>query len=137
VQVESVRVYGDTVHNKPVNITFSYNGKEEQMVNTTTNNYGDFAVRFPVVERPTSGTVTIRIENQTFSQAIEPTGVSQFRAELPEPKDPFITKFLIGLGIFAAVVVGGGALWFTSSKVKTARDERVMREQTSRKRSNK
>lgn len=137
VQVEGVRVYGDTIQNQPVNVTFSYNGKPEQTINTATNGYGDFAVRVPVTERPTSGTVSIRIENETYVSSVGPLGATEFRAELPEPKDPFVTKFLIGLGIFAAVVVGGGALWFTSNRVKSARDDRLMRESSTRKRSNK
>lgn len=135
--IESIRVYGDTAHNKPVNITLTYNGKDPMFVNTTTNNYGDFSIRFPVVERPTSGSVSIVIENETFTQSISPTGASSFRAELSTVKDPFVTKFLIGLGIFSVVVVGGGAIWFGSSRMKVARDERLAREQTSRKRSNK
>lgn len=137
ISIEGIRVYGDTAHNKPANLTFAYNGKEPQFANVTTNNYGDFSYRFPVTERPTSGTVSIVIENETFTQNVDTLGVSAFRLELPEPKDPFVTKFLIGLGIFAAVVVGGGGLWFLSSRAKSARDERLTREQSSRKRANK
>ncbi|HUR68739.1 MAG TPA: hypothetical protein VM370_05785 [Candidatus Thermoplasmatota archaeon] len=138
IRIESIRVYGDTVHNKPVNLTFTYNGKDPITLNTTTNNYGDYSVRVPVTERPTSGKVTMVIENETFTADIDgSTGISYIRAELKKPTDPFVTKFLIGLGIVAAVVVGGGALWFASNRVKASRDERILREQTNRKRANK
>lgn len=137
VRVEGIRVYGDTVKFSPVNITFTYNGNEPMKVNTSTNGYGDFALRIPVTERPTSGTVTIEVANETFTQDITPLGVTQFRAELAEIKDPFVAKALIGLGVAAVVVAGGGALWFATSRVRAARDERLVRETSTRKRANK
>lgn len=138
IKVETIRVYGDTVKYAPVNITIQPEGKDPITLNTTTNGYGDFAVRVPVESRLTSGTVTVEIEGRTFSAPIDgETGVTQFRADTPAPKDPFVTKFLIGLGVVAVVVVGGGGLWFASARMKTMRDERAAREGSSRKRANK
>lgn len=138
IRVEGVRVYGDTLHNQPVEITFAYNGKEPVTLNTTTNNYGDFAVRVPVTERPTSGTVTMKIRNETFTQDVDgETGVTAFRAEVEKPNDPFLAKALIGVGIAAAVVVGGGAVWYTTNKVRASREERIARERSDRRRANK
>lgn len=137
IRVDTVRVYGDTAHNKPVNITLTYNGKEPITVSTVTNNYGDFSVRIPTSERATSGTVTMVIENTTFTQSVMPEGVSHFRAEMSKVKDPFITKFLIGLGIVAVLVVGGGGLWFASNRMRASRDEKLVREQSQRRRANK
>lgn len=138
IRVEQVRVYGDTLHNQIVNFTFAYNGKDPVTLNTTTNNYGDFSIRVPVTERPTSGEVTMEINNATFSVDVDPSmGVTQFRAETPTVRDPFVTKFLIGLGIVAAVVVGGGGLWYAGNRMRDARGERVRREGSTRKRANK
>lgn len=137
IRVEGIRVYGDTLHNEPANVTFTYNGKEPITLSTTTNNYGDFSLRVPVTERPTSGTVTMTIANQTFTANVEPSGVTAFRAESEKTRDPFITKFLIGLGITAVVIVGGGGLWFASTRMKSSRDEREAREKSGRKRANK
>lgn len=138
IRVEGVRVYGDTLHNEPVELTFAYNGKEPITLNTTTNNYGDFAVRVPVSERPTSGTVTMKIKNETFTSDVDPEfGVSAFRAEVEKPHDPFVAKALIGVGIAAAVVVGGGAVWYTTNKVRASREERLARERSDRRRANK
>jgi hypothetical protein len=135
--VEGVRVYGDTVQNTPVVVTLAAEGQEPITVNATTNGYGDFWIRIPTPAQATSGTVTLTVENATFEEDVQPNGVTAFRAEMPKVRDPFIQKFLIGLGIVAAVVVVGGGAWFASNRMRTARDERVSRDRSGRKRSNK
>lgn len=137
VRIEGVRVYGDTIQDTPVQVTLEYEGQQPVTVNTTTNGYGDFAVRLPVVERPRSGTVTVQIENATFTSAVSATGLSAVRAEVAKVRDPFVAKALVGVGIAAAVVVGGGALWYATNKVRAARDERISRERSERRRANK
>jgi hypothetical protein len=137
ISVDTVRVHGYTAHNKPVNVTLTYNGKEPITVTTVTNNYGDFAIRIPTSERATTGTVSMVIENQTFTQTLAPEGVTHFRAELSKVNDPFVTKFLIGLGIVTVAVVGGGGLWFASNRMRASREGKLIREQSQRKRSNK
>lgn len=136
-RVESVRVYGDTLHNMPVNVTLTADGKEPVRLSTRTNNYGDFSIRIPVTSRPSSGEVTMEIDNQTFRSPVENTGITSFRAEIPKTRDPFVAKLLLGLGVVAAVVVGGGAVWYASNRLKASRDERVRREGSTRKRANK
>jgi len=137
IRIEGIRVYGDTIQNTPVEVTLAYNGQEPVTVTTRTNGYGDFAVRVPVVERATSGTVTVTIENSTFTSAVTDSGMSAVRAEVAKANDPFVAKALLGVGIAAAVVVGGGAVWYTTNKVRAAREERINRERSERRRANK
>jgi hypothetical protein len=137
ISVETVRVYGDTVQRTPVTVDIEYNDGKTATVNTTTNGYGDFWVRVPVTERANTGRVTITIENATFTEDVDPSGVTAFRAEMPKTRDPFVTKFLIGLGIVAGVVVVGGGAWFATNRMRASREEREARDRSQRKRANK
>ena len=136
--VEGVRVFGDTIYNKPATITFAYNGNPPVTLNTTTNAYGDFSIRVPVSSRPTGGEVTLSIENNTFTAPVDAVyGVTSFRAAVDKPKDPILGTFGIGALIVGAVVVGGGAIWYGATRLRSAREERLARERSTRKRANK
>ena len=78
VRVESIGVWGDTLHNMPFNVTIAIDGREPEVVSGTTNTYGDFAVRIPVESRPTGGTVTLSMEGKEFKDG----GVAPIDGEL-------------------------------------------------------
>lgn len=108
-QVEGIRVFGDTLYKMPANITFSYNGKEPIKLNTTTNNYGDFALRVPVTERPTTGTVSVEIGGNWFNETVSPTGSTHVRGQvgkLATSNIPAPTALLaIAVVAFAAIAL--------------------------------
>lgn len=135
--LDSVRVFGLALENAPVNITFTYNGREPVTLNATTNGYGDFAIRVPVEERPTTGEVTIEVANETFTEPVNPYGVTAFAVELEEQDDPFVQKFLLGAGIVLGIAVVGGAAWYGGRKMKENREESLVRERSQRKRAKK
>lgn len=136
--LEGVKVYGVTIDQAPVNITFTYNGKEPIRLNATTNNYGNFAIRIPVTERPVSGEVTIETEGETFTAPVDATyGVTTFKAELERVSDPFLTNLLIGVGVVAAVAVVGGGSWYGIRRMQAKREEQRARDASTRKRAKK
>ena len=100
IKVETIGVYGDTLHNLPFEIDVEIDGKEKQTVNGTTNGYGDFAVRVPVDARPGGGTVTVRVDNHTFTAPIDgELGVTHVRGQVGE------LKTTPGAALFAIVGV--------------------------------
>lgn len=136
--LDGVKVYGLTIDNAPVNITFTYNGNEPIRLNATTNAYGNFAIRVPVTERPTSGTVTIEVANETVTHPIDGTyGVTAAKVTLERVSDPFLSKLLIGAGILAAVAVVGGGSWYGVRKMQARREEERARGASTRRRANK
>lgn len=136
--LEGIRVYGLSLDYELVNITLEYNGKEPMRLNATTNNYGDFAIRVPVEERPTSGTVTFEVAGETFTHPVDgDSGMTAATLKLPEQKDPFVGKLLLTGGIVVGVVVVGGAGWYGVKRVQASREERAARERSTRKRANK
>jgi hypothetical protein len=83
IKIENIGVYGDTVHDKPYNVTVEFTGLPAQSFSGTTNHYGDFAFRVPVTARPTGGKVTLVIENETFTGDVDPaTGFTFIRAQI-------------------------------------------------------
>lgn len=58
--LEAIPVNGTTVNRVPVNLTLLHDGREEAY-GTTTNNYGDFAVRFNLTA-PLSAAARVRVE---------------------------------------------------------------------------
>lgn len=136
--VEGIRVFGETVNNAPVNVTLEYDGKTVT-ANTTTNNYGDFAVRVPVDSRPTAGTVRIQAEGETFSGAIEPrVGTTALKPELEEASTPIATSktlwIVVGLLAAAGIVVGA---FLAFRRIAAQREEASIRATAQRKRANK
>lgn len=136
--VDGVKVYGHTVDQAPVNITFAYNGKEPVTLTTTTNNYGDFAIRVPVTERPTTGQVTIEIAGDTETFSVDPTyGTTAAKVTLEKVSDPFLAKLgLVALVVAGVAIVGGGG-WYGIRKLQAKREEQKAREGSARKRAKK
>lgn len=137
-RVEGIRVFGETVDNVPVNITLNYDGKTVTL-NTTTNNYGDFAVRVPVESRPTSGTVLVEAVGETHSAPIDPaTGASQIKIETEKARSPLLTgnTLWVIVGIAAAVGIIGLS-WYAFRRVAAQREEAHVRATAQRKRANK
>lgn len=139
--LEGVKVFGVTVDNAPVDITFTYNGKEPVKLSSTTNGYGDVAIRVPVTERVTSGTVTMTVANVTKTQEIDAQsaklGVASLRIEAGDP-DAGLPSWLLPAGAVIVLVGGGGtAIWLATSRARAAREERLLRETSQRRRANK
>lgn len=136
--VENIRVFGHTLNHVNVSVTLTLPDGSKLQRNATTNNYGDFAVRVNTTARVSSGTVEIQAENQTFTQALDgKLGVAAFRAEFPKKADPFVRNLLIALGVVAGVAVVGGGGWWGYRRMQAAREEKLVRERSQRKRANK
>lgn len=87
IKVEQVGVYGDTLHNEAFTVVVTFDGEDPQTFTGVTNNYGDFALRVPVTERPTGGTVKFTIQNVTFPGAVDPAmGTTHIRAQIGDLK---------------------------------------------------
>lgn len=137
-RVEGIRVFGETVDNVPVNITLNYDGKTVK-VNTTTNNYGDFAVRVPVESRPTSGTIVVEAVGETHTEEIDPTaGATQMKIETEKAPSALLSgnTLWVIVGIAAAVGIIGLS-WFAFRRVAAQREEAHVRATAQRRRSNK
>jgi len=137
IYVEGNQVFGYTQNNLPVNITFVHDGTTEHFA-TSTNNYGDFAYRANLTQKPTSGTVTIESagETHTFDLASTPGGTS-LHIQVSGPSDPFLRGMLIVGGSVVGVAVVGGAGWYGIRKVSARREEQAIRDRAARKRANK
>lgn len=134
--VEGIRVFGETVDNAPVNVTLDTGSGEPIRVNTTTNNYGDFAIRIPVAARPTSGTVSIEVEGRTFSQAIDPAvGTTAFKVEMPDDGFFSRTTLYAVIGILAAAALVAGA-FVAFRRAAARREEDAVRSRSERRRAN-
>lgn len=136
-KVEGITVFGETVNDKPVNVTLTYNNGKTATVTTNSNGYGDFSVRVPVDERVTSGTVTIESENATFSAPATKAGLTTFTASFEAPRDPFLGSVLVILGTVAAIIVVAvvgvfGYRKFTESRTKSAARDRSTRKRAQR-----
>lgn len=134
--VEGVGVFGATVDRTNVSVTLALPGQEPVSLQASTNNYGDFAVRFPVTSRPTAGTVTIEAGGKTFSAPVDATfAATNVRGEFPEPEDPTLRRALLVLGALVLLgAVGGGAVWGYRRYAEKA-EVRELRARTTRKRS--
>lgn len=136
--VESIRVFGDTVDNAPVNVTLEADGQTTRL-NTTTNNYGDFAIRIPVAARPTSGKVIVEAEGRTYEQSIDPAvGATAFKIEVPADTTFGIRSDIVYavLGVLgAAAVVVLAVVGFR--KAAARREAEAVRASSQRKRANK
>lgn len=108
VKVEGVPVFGSTIDRTPVNITLTLTNGTSIRTNTTTNNYGDFAVRVPLDEPADAARVTIEASGRTFEEDADPlTGATFVRAEYGErPTGRSMTAIVV----IGAVVVAGGAI---------------------------
>lgn len=118
-------MYGETVHNQPVNITFEHDGVTERF-NTTSNNYGDFAVRVPLAAPVASGKITVESDGKTMTKDYDAKlGVSTFKVEVPKPADPFVRGALIVLGVVvvAAVVIGTGVVGYRRMSARREADQ--------------
>lgn len=136
ILVDSVPVFGHTVDRTRVNITVKLDDGTTLNVNTTTNNYGDFAIRVPIEKRPSGGTVTIEAAGETFEEEIDTKyGVASIRAEYPQEGTTrartglYILLGLIGIGVLAT----GG--WYGVKKLNERREGQAVRRTSSRKRS--
>lgn len=135
VSVERIGVFGHTVDRTPVNVTLELSDGTKLHAETSTNNYGDFAVRIPTQARVTAGTVILDVRGETFTAAVDPEfGVTFFRAELTEPSDPFVRNILIGLGVIIGVAVVGGAGWWGYRRMAERRETEAARASSTRKR---
>lgn len=140
VNVEGVGVFGHTVDNVPVNITFAHDGQTEQY-ETRTNNYGDFAYRVNTTTRPTSGTVTVSANGETRTYTLGAdeikTGILTQKIRIDAGTDPVVKGLLIGLGVIVGVAVVGGAGLYGYRRMAAKREEANIRATTNRKRANK
>lgn len=137
--VEGIRVFGETLDNAPVNVTLEMPGAEPIRVNTTTNNYGDFAVRVPVSARPTAGSVVIEVENRTYRQDVDPkVGTTAFKTEIPAESSFGVSRTtlyaVIGV-VAAAAIVAAAVIGFRRAAAR--REEDAVRSRTERRRANK
>lgn len=106
--LEGVRVFGFTVDQAPVNVTFTYNGKAPMQLSSTTNNYGDWAIRVPVEERVESGTVAVTINGQTFTEELNATlGTTHVASYFEKNSVPVPGAAVALAGILAAVAIVG------------------------------
>ncbi|GEM_PF-2949742 len=138
VYVEGNPVFGNTVNNEAVNITFTHDGKTETF-STRTNNYGDFAYRVNVTQMPTSGTVAIQSVGETHTFNVDPAspGVLSVEINAASPADPFLRGMLIAGGVVVGLAVIGGGGWYGFKKMSSRREEQAMRDRATRKRANK
>ena len=135
--LESIRVYGLAVANQNVVVTLALDDGTKVVKNATTNNYGDFSLRFPVNGRPTGGTVTIQAGDYSESKPVDAKmGVTSFKSTLPKQTDPFVRTALIGLGVVVGLGVIGGAGWYGYKRVATKREIEQVRARSTRKRAN-
>ncbi|HWH08713.1 MAG TPA: hypothetical protein VNX21_05895 [Candidatus Thermoplasmatota archaeon] len=135
VSVERVGVFGHTVDRAPVNITIRFADGQEITTNTTTNNYGDFALRVPIQSRPTGGEVTIEANGQTFRGDVDPTfGITFIRGEFAEPKSDLAKNALIAAGVLLGLAVVGGGGWYAWRRTAERRELQEARLTSTRKR---
>jgi hypothetical protein len=136
--VEGIRVFGETYDQGLVNVTLEIPGRDPIRVNTTTNNYGDFAVRIPVDAKPEGGFVTIEADGRTFREAVDPkVGTTAFKAELPSSGGFFSATTLYAiLGIVAAAAIVAGA-YVLFRRAAARREEEAIRSRSERRRANK
>lgn len=136
-RVEGVPVWGDTLEGVPVNVTLEIPGQEPIHANTTSNNYGDFALRIPIDSRPSGGTVTVEAEGEMFKESVEPAlGTTFLRAEFPEVEDTIGRNLLISASSVLAGAVLLIALAWGVRRYRTAAEERAIRAASTRKRAN-
>lgn len=134
--VEGIRVFGETYNNGPVNVTLEVPGQEPIHANTTTNNYGDFAIRIPVTAKPSGGFVTIEANGHTYREAVDPTvGTTAFKVELPGSSFFSGTVLYATLGIAAAAVIVVGA-FVLFRRAAARREEEAIRSRSERRRAN-
>lgn len=135
VTVEGIGVFGETVDLEPVDVTLRLADGTEIEANTTTNNYGDFAIRIPVTSPPTGGKVIVESRGQTFESDVDTTvGVSSFRGEMQAPANQTARNLLWGALVVAAVVVVGGGGWYAWKRVAEQREIAAARLSSTRKR---
>ena len=135
VSVERVGVFGHTVDDTPVNITVKFADGTEHKTNTTTNGYGDFAVRIPVAARPTGGEVTIEANGETFTGDVDPTfGITSIRGEFPEPESNVVRNLLVAGGVLVAIALVGGGGWYAWRRTAERRELQEARLTSTRKR---
>lgn len=140
ISVEQIGVFGTTVNNVPVNLTFTHDGKTESF-QTSTNNYGDWAFRVNTTSRVKSGSLTVDAngENRTFAidEQTAKTGVFTVKIREEGPPSQVLRGLLIGLGIVVGLGVVGGAGWYGYRRASARREEANIRAASSRKRANK
>lgn len=135
VLVDSIPVFGHTVDRTPVNVTLTLADGTKLTDETSTNNYGDFAVRIPTTERVRAGTVTIEVKGQTFSGDVDASsGATVIHAKLSESAVSRSDTTLIVLGVIVGVAVVGGGGWYALKRVSARREEQAIREGSARKR---
>lgn len=137
VQLEGIRAWGRTIDQEPVTVMLEVPGQEPVRVKTTTNNYGDFAIRIPVESRLEAGTVRVEVAGETFTSDVSPAlGISSVRAELPEPQDTTLRNVLIGLAAIGVFAAAGFFGWRVYNQAVQKRELSRLRESTTRKRAN-
>lgn len=106
--IEGVRVFGDTIDQTPVNITLRYADGREQKANTTTNNYGDFAVRLAPLAPLEGARVIVESSGRAFeADADDDMGATFVKGEYGErPTGRSMTTILV----LGTVVVFGAAI---------------------------
>lgn len=136
--VEGIPVYGDTLTRLPVLIELvDPAGAVIANRTTTTNDYGDFAVRVPTASRFVDGVVRITGGNRTFTAPAAREGVTHFKAEMAPAESQVLQNILIiGGAIVAGVAIVGGAYWGVQ-RMSQRRELEAIRESTHRKRANK
>ena len=135
VSVERVGVFGHTVDDTPVNITLRTSDGKEYVTNTTTNGYGDFAVRIPVDALPSGGQVTIDAADQTFTGDVDPTfGITFIRGEFPEPRSDVLRNVLVAGGVLVLVAAVAGGGWYAWRRGAERREIQAARLTSTRKR---
>lgn len=133
--LEGVSVYGLTVVQTPVNVTLTLPDGTKEKMNTSTNNYGDFAVRIPTSSRVMGGTVSYDIPDGHFEAPVNgKLGITTFQTTLPKIVDPFVRNALITLGAVAVVAVGGVFGYRVVRRTAEKRDEARVRATSTRKR---
>lgn len=112
VNVENVPVYGTTIDRAPVNVTLTLANGTTLRTNTTTNNYGDFAVRFNLTDPAAVTRVSVDARDRTFEQDADASaGATFIRGEYGErPSGRDWTAIFV---IAAVVIVGGGVIAYS------------------------
>ena len=135
VSVERVGVFGHTVDDTNVTITVEAADGKTYSAETTTNGYGDFAIRIPVDGRLTGGKVTIEADGETFTGDVDPTfGVTSIRGEFAEPQSDTLRNVLIAGGILVGIAVVGGGGWYAWRRGAERRELESARLTSTRKR---
>lgn len=133
--VENIEVFGDVLQQEPVQVRLlDPQGNVVGNATTTTNDYGDYAVRVPTQARFTEGTVEVTAADKTTTQPAAQAGVSALEFEYdPLPNNTLRNVLTIGGAIVVlGIVVGGG--YYGIQRMTERREIEAARAKSTRKR---